>query len=183
MWRLANGVLLRAATAAGVACALLLGPLSSTSSPSAVTLASESCQATGYTQVNGKCLEIAHTTTLDPAASAALQDAFATPTGRAALLKVFQTLRGAKAGVVQGGAVQSGAVQADGIQTDAYVKPAWNCPGGASCGVSKSGGWHFWAIVSYAAFYDVGAFPFWIACTGALSPIIDPSQLPLPVAA
>jgi hypothetical protein len=29
-------------------------------------------------------------------------------------------------------------------------------------------------IVCYAAIYDVGAVPFWVACTGALSPIIDP---------
>jgi len=151
------------------ALALMLGPLSSASSPRAVALANGSCRASGYTQLDGKCIRIAHTTTLSPAASTALQKAFATPTGRAALLKVFHTFGGAKTGVVQSPAVQSGAVH-----TLAYVKPAWNCPGGSSCGVSSSGGWHFWFIASYAAIYNVGAGPFWIACTGALSPIISP---------
>jgi hypothetical protein len=167
---LMNRALVRVVTAAAMACTLMLGPLSSASSPSDVTLSSESCLAGGYTQIDGKCMQIVHNnTTLAPAASAALQEAFATPTGRAALLKVFKTLGGAKTGVVQSPAVQSGVVQ-----TLTYVTPAWNCPGGASCGVSSSGGWHFWFIASYAAIYDVGAFPFWLACTGALSPIIDP---------
>jgi hypothetical protein len=118
------------------------------------------CQASGYAQVDGTCMQIAQTKTLSPAASAALKDAFATPAGRAALRKAFHSLSGAKAGVVH--------------TSPGYMKPAWNCPGGSSCGVSSSGGWHFWVIVSYAAVFNVGAFPFWLACTGALSPIIDP---------
>jgi hypothetical protein len=169
MRRLMNRALVRVATVAAMACTLMVGPLSSASSPSAVTLASESCRAGGYAQIDGKCMQVVHATTLGPAASAALQEAFATPAGRAALLKLFKTLGGAKTGVVQ-----SPVAQSDVVQTLAYIKPAWNCPGGASCGVSSSGGWHFWFIASYADIYNVAAFPFWLACTGALSPIITP---------
>jgi hypothetical protein len=141
-------------------CALMLGALSFASSAGAVTNVKAPCQASGYAQIDGKCLHIAHATALGPAASAALKEAFATPAGRAALQKTFQAIGGANSGVVQ--------------TSPAHATPAWNCPGGTSCGVSGSGGWHFWFIASYAAIYNVGAFPFWSACTGALSPIIDP---------
>jgi hypothetical protein len=146
--------------------ALMLGALSFAGSAGAETINSASCQTSGYAQIAGKCMQIKHTNTLGPAASAALNEALSTPAGRAALQKAFQTLRGAKAGVVQTSATYA--------SPDAYVHPDWNCPGGASCGVSRSGGWHFWVITSYAAIYNVGAFPLWVACTGALSPIIDP---------
>jgi hypothetical protein len=146
--------------------ALMLGALSFAGQARAATIDNASCSASGYAQIDGKCMHIKHTKALGPAASAALNEALATSAGRAALQKAFQSLKGAKAGAVQTSPAYAG--------PDAFMHPDWNCPGGASCGVSRSGGWHFWVIVSYAAVYNVGAFPFWLACTGALSPIIDP---------
>lgn len=148
-------------------CALMMGALSFAGSAGAATNGNASCPATGYAQINGKCLQIKHTTTLSPAASAALQEAMSTPAGQAALRKAFQSLKGARIGIVHTSTAYA--------SPDVFVHPDWNCPGGASCGISWSGGLHFWVIVSYAAIYDVGAKPFWLACTGALSPIIDPA--------
>lgn len=152
-------------------CALMLGALSFAGQARAATIDNASCSASGYAQIDGKCMHIKHTKALGPAASAALNEALATPAGRAALQKAFQSLKGAKAGAVQTSPAYAG--------PDAFMHPDWNCPGGASCGVSSSGGWHFWVIVSYAAVFNViygagGAREFWLACTGALSPIIDP---------
>lgn len=152
-------------------CAVMMGALSFAGSAGAAVNGTASCPASGYAQINGKCLQIKHTKTLSPAASAALQEALSTPAGQAALQKAFKSLKGAKAGVVQTPATHA--------SPDAFVHPDWNCPGGASCGISRSGGVHFWVIVSYAAVYNVGAVPFWIACTGALSPIIDPAAATL----
>ena len=156
----------RLITVLAMTCALMMGALSFAGSAGAATIGKASCPASGYAQINGKCMQIKHTKTLGPAASAALQEALSTPAGQAALQKAFQSLKGAKSGVETSTAYAS---------PDAIVHPDCNCPGGASCGISWSGGVHFWVIVSYAVVYDVGAPRFWVACTGALSPIIDPA--------
>lgn len=148
-------------------CAVMMGALSFAGSAGAATNANVSCPATGYAQINGKCLPIKHTTTLSPAASAALQEAMSTPAGQAALRKAFQSLKGARIGVVHTSTAYA--------SPDVFMHPDWNCPGGASCGISWSGGLHFWVIVSYAVVFDVGAPRFFTACSGALSPIIDPA--------
>lgn len=140
----------------------LQGASTIASSTGASTASSVPCQSGGHTVIDGKCLQVAHNEALSPTASAALAKAFATPAGREALQNVFRKIPGARTGIV-----------VDPSLT-AYVTPAWNCPGGTACGVSWSGGVHFWFIASYAAIYNVGAFPFWLACTGALSPVIDP---------
>jgi hypothetical protein len=144
-----------------ITCAVLLSALSFAGPAGAATLANAACQAPVHEQIDSKCLPVAHNEALSPAASVALKKAFATSAGRAALQKTFRSISGAKDGII----VQS---------SPARIAPDWNCPGGASCGISGAGGTHFWFIASYAAIYNVGAFPFWVACTGALSPIIDP---------
>lgn len=144
-----------------IICAMLLGALSLAGPARATTLASASCQAPRHAYIDGKCLLVSRDETLSPAVSAALTKAFATSAGRTALEKAFGVDEGAQEGMV---------VQ----RSSARVAPNWNCPGGTSCGISGAGGTHFWFIASYASIYNVGAFPFWLACTGALSPVIDP---------
>ncbi|MDA8322212.1 MAG: hypothetical protein M0030_20710 [Actinomycetota bacterium] len=140
----------------------LQGAGNTASSTGARAASSVPCQPGGHMVVDGKCLQVAHNEALSPTASAALAKALATPAGQEALQKVLRKIPGAKIGMVVEPSLT------------AYVKPSWNCPGGSACGISGSGGTHFWFIASYASIYDVGAFPFWLACTGALSPVIDP---------
>jgi hypothetical protein len=149
-----------------IVCAVLLSALSLSGPAGAATLADAACQAPGHTQIDGRCLPVAHNEALSPGASAALKMAFATPAGQAALESAFGTVKGAEDGII----AQS---------TASRIRPDWACPGGTSCGISGAGGTHFWFIASYAAIYNVGAFPFWLACTGALSPIIDPAAATL----
>src|ERR1700688_3621814 len=65
--------------------ALMLGALSFAGSAGAETINNASCQASGYAQIGSKCMQIKHTKTLGPAASAALNEALSTPAGQAAL--------------------------------------------------------------------------------------------------
>jgi hypothetical protein len=141
--------------------AVMLSALTFAGSADAATTGHSLCQASGYTQIDGECMHIVRTEKLSPEAGAALEKAFATPAGRVAVQEAFQGIDKAKSGVV---------VQ----EPSGRARPAWACPGGVSCGVSHSGGTHFWVIASYAAIYDVGTAGFWAACTGALSPVIDP---------
>jgi hypothetical protein len=157
--RVVSAVILVLAVATGIAtAATTVGGAGAAPPPTAT------CHEAGYEQIDDACLKITRTGALSSTASAALEKAFSVPAGRAAMEKLFAKFDGSTVGLVQ----------APSISLDAFVRPDWNCPGGASCGVSSSGGRHFWVIVSYASIYNVGAFPFWLACTGALSPIIDP---------
>jgi hypothetical protein len=152
----------RVTTFIAIACALMLGALAFGGTAGATTTARGSCEGSAYAQIDGRCVQVLRTEKLNPAASAAFEKLFAAPGGRAAVQRAIQAIDGASSGVVF-------------QERSTNVRPAWNCPGGASCGVSSSGGWHFWAIVSYAAIYDAGTVGFWAACTGALSPFISPT--------
>lgn len=156
----ARSTRIRLIAALAATCALMLGAVSSASAADAVAIANVSCHGSRSVQIDGKCMQIAQTKPLGSKARAAFRKAFASPGGRAALQKALRAFMQAKVGLVQA--------------SPAHVHPDWNCPGGTSCGVSGSGGTHFWVIASYASIYNVGAFPFWLACTGALSPVIDP---------
>lgn len=126
----------------------------------AATTTNRPCRA-GLEQIAGKCLPIIHTTSITPAASAALEKAVSTPAGRAALLKVFRSVKGAKAGIST-------------TPLDGSLRAELSCPGGVQCGVSSSGGWHVWVIASYAAAESADLAGIGLYCTAALSPIITP---------
>lgn len=155
---------LRTITAALVTLAIAAGMASTAVTAGAATVPVTTCQQSNYEPVNGTCLKIERTGPLSAAASAAFAKAFSTPAGRTAAEHAFAKFTGAKAGLTQ----------TSPKSVSRTVRPAWNCPGGASCGISSSGGWHFWVIVSYATIYNVGTAGFWVACTGALSPYITP---------
>jgi hypothetical protein len=152
---------LRVITAAIVTLAVAAAMTVTAGTAGAATISTATCHASNYEQIDGRCLQIAHTEPLSPAARDAFEKAFSTPAGRAGLEKAFDEFDGSKVGLAE-------------VSSPKSVHSDWNCPGGTSCGLSGSGGEHFWVIASYASIYNVGFFPFWLACTGALSPVIDP---------
>lgn len=92
------------------------------------------------------------------AAQAELRKLESTPTGRAALLRAFQDSFGRKADVA--------ANPGDGgseIRLDATCAPS------ISCGLSDSGGWHFWIITSYAAAESADLWAMQPYCWAALA--------------
>lgn len=101
--------------------------------------------------------------TLSPATQAELRKLEATPQGRASLLRAFQASFGSVADV------QASAPQASGkVQLTATCATF-------SCGISTSGGWHFWIIASYAAVLSAGTATAQYDCISALVAVLSPA--------
>jgi hypothetical protein len=95
-----------------------------------------------------------------PATQAELRKLESTPQGRATLLRAFQTSFGKTAKVAV--AHTSGNSQ---IHLDATCAPSF------SCGVSSSGGWHFWIIASYASVQSADLAAMQPYCWAELVPL------------
>jgi hypothetical protein len=152
--------LVAAPTAQAAAYGVVAVHTAATSHHSVTKAAPQACR-TGREQVDGECLAIAGTARFAPAASEALEKVFSTPAGRTALLNVFRSIKGAKVGIA---ASPFNAVMHDDL----------SCPGGVQCGISGSGGLHFWIIGSYATLESgvIGGLGWY--CGAFLSPFITP---------
>jgi hypothetical protein len=95
-----------------------------------------------------------------PATQAELRKLESTPQGRAALVRAFQVSFGRTAEVA---ATPVG--DSSQIRLDATCAPSF------SCGISSSGGWHFWIIASYAAAESADLAALQPYCWAALVPL------------
>lgn len=93
----------------------------------------------------------------------ALRKLESTPQGRADLLRALQVSFGRGAKIVA-----SPPTHSSHIQLDATCAPS------ISCGLSSSGGWHFWIIASYAAAESANLWALQPYCWAALVPETGP---------
>jgi hypothetical protein len=111
---------------------------------------------------SSRLANVSTTTTLNPAVQLELHKLEASPQGRVVLLRAFQASFG-KVGDVSDGSAE----------TSSTVRLTADCAG-ISCGVSGTGGWHFWIIASYAAVLSAGTITAQYKCISALVTVLSP---------
>lgn len=102
-------------------------------------------------------------THFSPGVAAKFQQVMSTARGRAQMQLAFNKAFG-----------KAAKVQLVTTPANTGARPYWSCPGGVGCGVSSSGGWHFWVVMSYAAAGSSTLSAMFLSCSGALSPIVSP---------
>ena len=107
---------------------------------------------------------VSATIKFNTATQAELRKLESTSKGRATLLRAFQSSFG-KTAEVAPTAVKDGSR----AHLDATCAPS------LSCGISKSGGWHFWIITSYAAAESADLAALQPYCWAALVPLAGPA--------
>ncbi len=110
-----------------------------------------------------KTAQVSSTIMFSPATQAELHKLMATPQGRAGLLRALQASFGKEATV--GVAPDQASSK---ISLDATCAPSF------SCGISRSGGWHFWIIASYASAQSANLALLQPYCWAALVPETGP---------
>lgn len=106
--------------------------------------------------------KVSTTIALSPAIQTELHKLEATPQGRTTLLRAFQASFG-----------KVGDVAATPAETSSDIRLTADCAG-ISCGVSTTGGWHFWIIASYAAVLSAGTVTAQYDCISALVAVLSP---------
>lgn len=104
-------------------------------------------------------VQVGTTVNFSPATQKELRKLESTQQGRTALLHAFQASFGQTARVAAMSAQDS-----SGIHLDAACAPSF------SCGISRTGGWHFWIIASYAAAQSANLVALQPYCIAALAP-------------
>jgi len=105
-----------------------------------------------------------HTVKFSHAVQAEMRKLETTARGRAELLKALEAGFGKVASV----SIQKTISNSDRIRADL------NCLPGMSCGLSSSGGWHFWIITSYATALSGDLALLVPYCSAALVPVTGP---------
>jgi hypothetical protein len=107
--------------------------------------------------------------TFDSATRNDLRQLESTALGRYELLRAFQT-GFAPTIKIEGPRLTSQTPSVDVRD----LRPELTCLPGLSCGLSSSGGWHFWVIASYASILGSSLVAMVPDCTAALSAVITP---------
>lgn len=117
--------------------------------------------AASASPTNGLAKHRVHTIRFSPAERAALHRLESTPQGRAKLVQAFrESLR------------PIGKVTFTPPTHKSQIRFA-TCAPGISCGLSSSGGWHFWIITSYAAAATADLVVLNTECMAALAPVLQ----------
>lgn len=108
----------------------------------------------------GHSAQVSSSINFSPATQTELHKLESTPQGRTALLRAFQDSFGRSAEVAASSGNDSSQIHLDAT-----------CLPNVSCGLSSSGGWHFWIIASYATLLSADLAAMQPYCWAALVPI------------